>query len=97
MADGTKLARDLEDTTSHALAWLKTILTEPVDLENGQLLRAQASAAMTTVNSQLRADALVLRAARTDKALETLMKTIREQERRLPSEGRNESRIHFME
>ena len=87
-ADGTKLAQQLENVSELALDWLKGVLSMPIDTECGPLLRAQSSAAMTTLNTQIRADALRLRAQRVDKTIEKLLDTIREQEARVPSDER---------
>lgn len=89
-----KLAQELEDASKLSLDWLKAVLSVPLDRENSPLLRAQSAAANIALNTQLRADALRLRAQREDKALERLMKLIREKEQSLPQnliESRNYS------
>lgn len=86
MTDQTagKLAQDLENVSGLAIERLADILREPVDIENGALLRAHTSAANIALNTQVRVDALRLRAQREDKALETLMELIAAKERTTP-------------
>lgn len=79
-----KLAHALEGISGQAIDWIAKVLSLPIDTECAPLLRAQSAAAMTALNTQLRADALRLRAAREDKALEALLFRIAEQERRIP-------------
>lgn len=86
-AAASKLAQDLEDASGLALDWLRRVLAVPIDEEAGPLLRAQASAAQTVLNTQLRADALRLRSMRQDKVLETLAKLLREKEALVPADS----------
>lgn len=86
---GPQLAADLERVASKALTWLDEVLGKPIDEENAPLLRAQSSAAMTALNTQIRADSLRLRAQRQDAALDRLLAQIAAQEGRIPkTEGR---------
>ena len=80
----TRLAGKLEALSELAIDKLQAILSIPIDEENGHLLRAQGAAAHTALHTQLRADALRLRAQRSDKALETLMEILRRKEREVP-------------
>lgn len=86
----SELAKQLEQVSGKALTWLDDVLSQPVDPECGSLLRAQASAAQTALNAQLRADAQRMRAERQDRALERLIEAIRSQEGLVPkTEGRS--------
>lgn len=71
-----RLAQDLEGLSELSIKQLRMILELPLDAENGSLLRAKTNAAAVALNTQLRADALRLRAAREDKALERLVALI---------------------
>lgn len=92
-APGTKLAQELEDVSGLALAWARAVLTMPIDPELPSLMRAQMGAATTALNTQIRADALRLRAERSDKALERLVNLIASKERTVPHRG-TELAIH---
>lgn len=87
--DASKLAQALETASETAIDWLQTVLARPVDDEKPGLLRAQASAAQTVLNVQLRADALRLRAQRHDKVLETLMNLVHRLEPNVPGASRS--------
>ena len=71
-----ELAEALERLSELSITQLREILSSPLDLENGSLLRAKTTAAAVALNTQLRADALRLRAAREDRALEVLLERI---------------------
>lgn len=86
MTDAGKLAQDLEIITGKALKWAGEVLDLPIDDEKPGLLRAQAAAMQAALNTQLRADALRLRAALGDKALESLIKLMREKELSVPAD-----------
>ena len=83
--DSNNLAHELEEANALALAWIKKILLEPIDVEAGDLLRAQAAASGLALNTQLKADDMRLRAVRADKALERLMNALREKEQIVPT------------
>lgn len=78
------LAAQLEALTGLAMDKLKEMLSEPLDVENGPLMRTQAAAAGIALNAQLRADALRMRAARHDRALEALIAVIQSKEGSVP-------------
>jgi hypothetical protein len=79
-----ELASKLDILTEASIDKLMEVLALPVDAENGASLRAQTSAANTGLNTQLRADAMRLRALREDKALVALLALIATQERIVP-------------
>lgn len=79
----SNLAAELEETAKLALAWQRQVLDLPVDTDNAGLLRAQGQAAASALTTQIRADALRLRAQRADKALEQLIEAIRAQEAKM--------------
>jgi hypothetical protein len=80
------LATKLEAVTVLALDKLDEVLrrTEPVDEDEARLVRSHIAAATVAVNAQLRADAIRMRAARTDKALERLIELIATKEGTVP-------------
>lgn len=80
------LATKLEALTDLALDKLDEVLrrTDPLDEDDGRLIRSQTAAAAVTLNAQLRADALRMRAARQDKALEHLIELIAAKEATVP-------------
>ena len=84
-AASTRLAGKLETLSEAAIDKLLAILQLPIDCENGHLLRAHVGAAHTALHTQLRADALRLRAMRADAALERLYEILRAKERSVPS------------
>lgn len=86
-AAATKLAQQLENVSGSALEWLRQVLALPIDPELPALMRAQSSAAMTALNTQLRADALRLRAQRDDKALKRLIDLIERKRHSVPHSG----------
>jgi hypothetical protein len=81
----TKLAGELEGAAEQSIAWWRMILSQPIDAENGSLLRAQGVAAAAAVNAQLRADAMRLRSMRADKALERLLVMLAAKEKCVPA------------
>ena len=80
----TELAGKLDELTEASIDKLMEILRCPVDVDNGPLLRALASAAGTGLNAQLRADAMRLRAMREDKTLAALLALIAAKEEVVP-------------
>lgn len=80
------LATKLEALTDLALDKLDEVLrmTEPLDEDAARLVRSHTAAAAVTLNAQLRADALRMRAARQDKALEHLIELIAAKEATVP-------------
>lgn len=80
------LATKLEALTDLALDKLDEVLrrTDPLDEDDGRLVRSQTSAAAVALNVQLRADSLRMRAARHDKALERLIELIAAKETTTP-------------
>jgi hypothetical protein len=90
MTDETtsRLAKALEGVSELSITKIREILElpvgTPIDEDAGRLLRAHISAAAVALNTQLRADALKLRAARDDMALERLIATIRLKEGSVP-------------
>lgn len=89
----TQLAGKLEALTEVAIDKLSTILSAPLDVENGPLLRAQTTSAAVALNAQLRADALRLRAARADQALERLLAVIAAKEPTVPCDAVRDSAV----
>lgn len=82
-----RLAGKLADVTEQALDKLSELLRHPVDVENGSLLRAQATASAVAINAQLRADAMRLRAIREDRAMATLIALIASKEKGVPCDA----------
>lgn len=80
----TRLAEKLQALTEAAIDKLSAVLAEPIDVENGALMRAQTTSAAVALNAQLRADALRLRAARADRTLERLLELIANKELTVP-------------
>jgi len=62
------------------------VLRKPVDPDNGNLLRAQGTAAALMVGSQLRADEARLRRQQSGDVLDRLEKLLRETEATIPLE-----------
>lgn len=79
-----RLAGKLEAVTEQALDKLSALMSEPVDVENGSLLRAQVTACAVAINAQLRADSMRLRALRQDTALAALLALIASKEKGIP-------------
>jgi hypothetical protein len=78
LGDGT-LAPDLERVTKLGLQKLEQVLTTPMDTGNGNLLRAQVSAAGIAVHGQLKADETRLRAKVRGDVLDRLLRAIAEE------------------
>lgn len=83
-----RLAGKLSDVTERALDKLSELLAVPIDVENGSLLRAHATAAAVAINAQLRADSMRLRAAREDRAMAALLALIAAKEDHVPCDVR---------
>lgn len=84
MPTNARLAAKLEQVSEKSLKWLEDVMDLGIDVENSALLRAQSAAANIGLNTQLRADALRLRAMREDKALKTLQDLIARKELSVP-------------
>jgi hypothetical protein len=80
-SDG-ELARELEDVTRLGLQKVGQILRLPTDRHDGNILRAQVTAASIAVNAQLRADEARLRAKSEGDVLGRLLKAIEAEKRR---------------
>src|SRR5262249_50698433 len=77
------LPRKLERVTLLGLEKIEQILRMPTDVADGNLLRAQTTAALGAVNSQLRADETRLRAKQQGDVLERLLKVMAEERKKL--------------
>jgi hypothetical protein len=77
------LPRKLERVTLLGLEKIEQILRLPTDVTDGNLLRAQTTAALGAVNSQLRADETRLRAKQQGDVLERLLKVMAEERKKL--------------
>jgi hypothetical protein len=77
------LPAQLEEVTVLGLRKLKRILRLPTDRADGNLLRAQVTAALGAINAQLRADEARLKAKPQGDVLERLLKTIEEERAKL--------------
>ena len=77
------LALELEAVTQLGLKKIGQILRLPTDVNNGNILRAQTTAAATAVNAQLRADETKMKQAQRGDALERLLKIMRREEAKL--------------
>jgi hypothetical protein len=75
----------LEKVTGRGLRVLDAILKLPLDEENGPLIRAQVTAALGVVSSQLRADEARLKRKATGDALARLLKVIARQSKLIES------------
>ena len=73
------MAAELEAVAQLGLKNLRDILTLPLDLEDGSLLRAENAAANTALNTQIRADENRLRSAAVDR-LPELLEILREEQ-----------------
>jgi hypothetical protein len=82
-----QLAGKLEELTEASIDKLMDVLRQPVDVENGPLLRALTSAAAVGLNAQLRADSMRLRALRHDTALAALLALIAAKEVIVPCDA----------
>jgi hypothetical protein len=86
LGDGT-LAPELEKVTVLGLRKLEQILRIPTDRGDGNLLRAQVTAAGTAIHAQLRADETRLRAKVQSDTLERLLKAIEKEKARQRGEA----------
>ena len=77
------LALELEAVTQLGLKKIGQILRLPTDVNNGNILRAQTTAAATAVNAQLRADETKMKQAQRGDALERLLKIMKREEAKL--------------
>lgn len=77
------LPRKLERVTLLGLEKIEQILRMPTDVADGNLLRAQTTAALGAVNSQLRADETRLRAKQQGDVLERLLKVMAVERKKL--------------
>ena len=73
------MAAELESVAQLGLKNLRDILTLPLDLEDGSLLRAKNAAANTVLNTQVKVDENRLRSAVVDK-LPELLEILREEQ-----------------
>jgi hypothetical protein len=88
LAEGVprEMANELEEVTRLALRKIAQILQLPTDRTDGNVLRAQTSAAATAINAQLRADEARLRQKSEGDILDRLLKTVEAEKRRLAEE-----------
>jgi len=77
------LPRKLERVTLLGLEKIEQILRLPTNVADGNLLRAQTTAALGAINSQLRADETRLRAKQQGDVLERLLKVMAEERKKL--------------
>ena len=89
---GDSLAPELEAVTRLALEKMTQILRIPTDRGDGNLLRAQTTAAGFAVNAQLRADEAKLKQARRGDMMERILMMLREEKAKLAEERRLERR-----
>jgi hypothetical protein len=83
-----EMAKELEEVTRLALQKVGQILRLPTDRTDGNILRAQTSAAATAINAQLRADEARLRAKTEGDVLDRLLKAIEAEKKRRAQEER---------
>jgi len=76
------LPRKLERVTLLGLEKIEQILRLPTNVADGNLLRAQTTAALGAVNSQLRADETKMKQAQRGDVLDRLLKLIKEERAR---------------
>ena len=81
------LPEELQDGCRLGIRWARGVLRKPVDPDNGNLLRAQGTAAALMVGSQLRADEARLRRQQSGDVLDRLEKLLRETEAKIPLEA----------
>jgi len=84
LAEGVprEMANELEEVTRLALRKIGQILQLPTDRTDGNILRAQTSAAATAINAQLRADEARLRQKSEGDVLDRLLKAIGKEKKR---------------
>src|SRR5262249_34112332 len=80
------LPEELQDGCRLGIRWARGVLRKPVDPDNGNLLRAQGTAANLMVGSQLRADEARLRRQQSGDVLDRLEKLLRKTEATIPLE-----------
>jgi hypothetical protein len=84
----TKLAAKLAGLSEASIDKLREVIGIPfgteITAEDGRLLRAHISAAIGALNTQVRVDAMRMRAIRADRALEELIAMIRAKELVVP-------------
>jgi hypothetical protein len=85
-----RLADELQCLSEESIAVLREVLgdSSPLGEDASRRVRAQITAAGIGLNTQLRADALRLRAVRQDKALERLLALIATKEASTPCDVR---------
>jgi len=82
------LAQELEGVTRLGLQKIDQILRLPTDPHNGNVLRAQISAASTAVNAQLKADETRLKKLQSEDLLKQLIERMEEEREKLRAIGR---------
>jgi hypothetical protein len=80
------LVRQLEKVCGLSLDKLQEILELPMDTNNGNVLRAQTTAAGTVLQCQLRADETRFRTAHNNDILDRLEKLVRQTKRMIPKD-----------
>jgi hypothetical protein len=89
-AERETLAPELERVTWLGLQKLEQILRIPTDRADGNVLRAQTTAAGLAVNAQLRADEAKLKQARRGDMMERIIAMLKEEKTKLAEEERLE-------
>lgn len=88
----TRLAEKLDGLSEAAIDKLREVIDRPagdeVGEDEGRLLRAQVAASLGALNTQVRVDAMRMRVAREDKALEKLLAIIASKETVVPCDVR---------
>lgn len=87
-----RLVEDLHGLSEDSVRLLRAVVNDDsaLDEDASRRVRAQIAAAGIGLNTQLRADALRLRAARQDMALERLIEVLREKELLVPTDAKRE-------
>jgi acyl-CoA reductase-like NAD-dependent aldehyde dehydrogenase len=86
LEEGT-LAAELQSVTQLGLQKIGQILRLPTDPHNGNVLRAQTTAAATAVNAQLRADETKMKQQQREDVLQELIKRMKEEKAKLAELG----------
>ena len=86
-ADENDLARKLDIVTGHAIDKLDELLTLPVNIENGNLVRGQVAAATAALNTAAKVDELRLRQRANPDILPKIIQMMREEKERLLALG----------
>jgi hypothetical protein len=81
------LAAELQSVTQLGLQKIGQILRLPTDPHNGNVLRAQTTAAATAVNAQLRADETKMKQQQREDVLQELIKRMKEEKAKLAELG----------